>query len=235
MAQRLSTIKYYAHLLRKAEKYPMLGCKRLESVFYGSDRELLPLMFSFYAPKAARIVNVACNRRRAWKGNNLVVAHYDIDPSVLPDIVCSWDDLPDAAHSVDVLVYDPPHLPLAAASKKSKTQMVKAYGLARSVSGDNISSLHGGFLQEARRVLKFDGIVFAKIKDYIHNHRYQWCLIDFIQQAQLIGFTACDLIVKRDPCGGNLKSGRWVNSYHAKNCHCYWVVLRNSLRCETTR
>ena len=46
------------------------------------------------------------------------------------------------------------------------------HDLGKGVKADNVGDLHAPFLAEARRVLKPDGLVFAKIKDYVHNHRY---------------------------------------------------------------
>lgn len=209
----------------------------MESVFHGTDRQLLPELFGFYAPTATEVRDVTANTRKMWAGVSIPanVRWYDVDPAVGPDVVCPWDDLPDADASVDVLVYDPPHLPLAAASPASMPQMVGDYGLARSVKGNNIAAMHGPFLMEAKRVLRPDGLVFAKIKDYVHNHRYQWNLEEFKTACRESGMTPCDLIVKRDPCGGNLKSGRWERSHHARNTHCYWVIVRNSTKCEAKR
>ncbi len=208
----------------------------MESVFLGTDRELLPELFAFYAPEAKEVRDVTANTRKMWKGVSIAsspnVLYYDIDPTMNPDHVCDWSDLPDADGSVDVLVYDPPHLPLAAASPLSMDQMKDDYGLAKSVKADNIVSMHKPFLEEAKRVLKKDGLIFVKIKDYIHNHAYQWNLHEFNGVVREVGMTPCDLIIKRDPCGGNLKSGRWIKGHHARNTHCYWVVVRNSNRCE---
>ena len=209
----------------------------MESVFMGTDRQLLPELFGFYAPNAQEVRDVTANSRKMWKGVSLPFTPlwYDIDPVMRPDVVCSWDQLPDKDASVDVLVYDPPHLPLASASVMSMKQMVESYGLAHSVQGDNISAMHLSFLLEAKRVLKHDGLIFAKIKDYVHNHKYQWNMEEFNIAVRTSGMTPCDLIIKRDPCGGNLKSGRWEKAHHARNTHCYWIVVRNSSRCEKKR
>jgi hypothetical protein len=208
----------------------------MESVFMGRDPQLLPLLFDFYAPRAKEVRDVTANRRRMWKGVSISarVLYYDSDPGVGPDVTCRWDSLPDTDGSVDVLVYDPPHLPSASASPKSHRQMVADYGLAQAPDGDSIAGSHRGFLAEAVRVLTDDGLIFAKIKDHVHNHRYQWVLREFTLACEALGLTPCDLIIKRDPCGGNLKSGRWIRSHHARNVHCYWVVIRKG-RCEPKR
>jgi len=206
---------------------------RIESVWIGRDNPLLDAMIDFYYPASNRIVDVCCNSRKMWKGTKWgsKVTCYDINPEVKPDVVTNWSSLPDGDKTVDILCYDPPHLPIAAASEKSLNQYVTDYGLKETCEGDNVSSLHLPFLTEAKRVLVPDGLIFAKIKDYIHNHKYQWNLEYFNQEVRRAGLTPCDLIIKRDPCGGNLKSGRWKKAYHAKNTHCYWVVVRNG-KCE---
>ncbi len=210
--------------------------RRPSSVFMGRDYELLPLLFEFYAPLARVVRDVTANTRRMWKGVQLGdmvdVQWYDIDPTVTPDVVCSWNALPDYANSVDVLVFDPPHLPVAAASPKSLKGFVQRYGLKQSVQSDNIQGIFPAFLQEAQRVLKQDGLIFAKIKDYVHNHHYQWNLSKFITTIESIGYlTPCDLIIKKDPSAGNLQSGRWKHAFHARNAHCYWLVIRKG-KCE---
>lgn len=209
---------------------------RIESVWYGKDAPLLDAMLDFYAPTAKRIVDVCCNRRKMWKGTRWGdrVTGYDINPEVIPDVVTGWHDLPDSDGSVDVLCYDPPHLPAAASTQASLKQYVTDYGLEQTCGGDNVAALHLPFLAEAKRVLRPDGLIFAKIKDYIHNHKYQWNLEYFNQAVRAAGLTPCDLIIKRDPCGGNLKSGRWLKAHHAKNVHCYWAIVRNG-GCEPKR
>lgn len=210
------------------------GEHSLESVWIGKDNKLLDAMFEFYAPNAELIIDVACNARRMWKGSQWGerVIGYDRDPEMKPDVVAEWHSLPNKDQTVDILVYDPPHLPDAAASLMSLPSYEKYYGLGKGVKTDNIGEIHPPFLAEAKRVLRPDGLIFAKIKDYIHNHKYQWNLELFNAAVRLSGMIPCDLIIKRDPCGGNLKSGRWQRAHHAKNTHCFWVVVRNSVRCE---
>jgi len=206
---------------------------RIESVWIGKDNGLLDAMLDFYAPSASRIIDVCCNQRRMWRGSLWAnrVTYYDRDEAMQPDVVAVWDSLPDVDKTVDVIVYDPPHLPVAAASPKSLGHYDTDYGLRGSSKADNIEELHPPMLREAKRVLKPDGIILAKIKDYIHNHKYQWNLEYYNAAVRAAQMTPCDLIIKRDPCGGNLKSGRWKRAHHAKNVHCYWAVTRNG-RCE---
>ncbi len=202
--------------------------RRLESVWLGRDAELLDAMLDFYAPEAERVVDVCCNARRMWRGSRWAprVTYYDRDPACRPHLVADWARLPDGDATVDVLVYDPPHLP----NDGMRSDFVGDFGLASGPKGDNASSLYPPFLREAARVLAPDGVVLAKIKDYVHNHRRQWCLEDFNACARAAGLTPCDLVIKRRPAGA-MVSSRWKVRHHVPNVHCYWVVLRKGA-CE---
>lgn len=212
----------------------MSACPRPESVVMGRDPEVLSGLLVFYARSGAAVLDVTANRRRMWRGVawDGSVMYSDIDSEVGPDVVADFRALPFEDGSFDVIVFDPPHLPVAAASTASSPEYVAAFGLSRSAKADNVSALFLPFLREAQRVLRPDGLIFAKIKDFVHNHAYQWSLVDFVNAVRATdGLTACDLRIKRDPCGGNLKSGRWERSHHARNVHCWWVVVRKG-RCE---
>lgn len=210
---------------------------RPSSVMMARDPEVLQTMLDFYAWPTARVLDVTANRRRMWRGVKHVgeVLFADIDPEMKPDIVCDFRDITMQSASVDVVVFDPPHLPAAAGTAASDPQYVADYGLARAPKADNISEYFPPFLSEAERVLRSEGLIFVKIKDFVHNHKYQWMLAAFINAVERqSGLTACDLIVKRDPCGGNLKSGKWQRAHHARNAHCWWIVVRKG-RCESRR
>lgn len=206
---------------------------RIKSIINGRDPEVLHSMLNFYKRPEGKIVDLTCNRRRMWKGlDTQKITFCDIDPEVNPDIVCSYTQTPFADGEVAVIVMDPPHLPSAAGTDTSLNHFVSNYGLNKSVHGDNISSVFLPFLTEAKRILKPDGLIFVKLVDFVHNHRRQWTLVDFINDVRLVdGLTPCDLIVKCDPCAGNLKSGKWKKSHHARNAHCWWIVVRKG-KCE---
>lgn len=204
------------------------------SVIEGRDPAVRQSMLDFYVSPGAVVVDVTANHRRMWEGVTWTgpVTWCDVDPGVAPDVIADFRSLPFAAASVDVLVFDPPHLPAAGGSPAAMPQMKVDYGLTGAPKADNVASYFRPFLREALRVLRPDGVIFAKLKDYVHNHRYQWMLVEWVLAVRdTEGLTACDLIVKRDPCGGNLKSGRWVRAHHVRNAHCWWAVVRKG-RCE---
>jgi hypothetical protein len=217
---------------------------RSMSVVSAQDHEILTDMIEFYSNPQAIVLDVTANARKMWKGVKHALTEprrvffTDVDHAMSPDVACDFRALPFVGGMFDVVVWDPPHLPSAAASEHSGSgslgkKWIERYGLGRSLQGDNVSGFFVPFLHEALRVLAPEGLIFAKIKDFVHNHRYQWTLVDFIQAVRSVdGLTPCDLRINRHPSAGNLKSSKWEKAHHVRNAHCWWVVVRKG-RCES--
>lgn len=203
----------------------------LTSVWDGNDADLIEKMIVLYSKNQTVIVDVCCSGRVFWKGSSRKIIGVDINPAVKPDIVADFAHLPMLDDSsVDIVVFDPPHLPEQAASKNSSKLWETRYGITQRNKGDNVSPLFDQFFKEASRYIKPDGIVLAKIADLVHNHKYQWQHVDLILSGRSNGFTPCDLIVKTRKTG--LHSSKWVNQKHARKFHCYWIVFRKGDKCE---
>ena len=210
---------------------------RPSSVVIGRDRDVIPLLLSVHAVDDPRILDVTYNRGVMWKGTDYSPHRSDVSREMSPDAdtIADCRALPFAGGSFDVIAFDPPHLPNAAASANSSGIQRAQYGLTSDGDyrqGDNINPLFVDFLTEARRVLSPEGIVIAKLADLVHNHRYQWQHVAFINAAESLGMTVCDAIIKADPTAGNLKSSKWQRVNHFRRGHCYWLVVRPSRRCE---
>lgn len=206
--------------------------KPIPSVWTKSDAELLELMLDFYPRKRPRqILDATYNAGRFWKGSTRKVIGMDIDLKFNPDIVGDNRDMPFKDGSFDVVVYDPPHVPNQG---KDKTKdFGTRFGLViKSLRGQgyNLNHLYEPFATEAFRVLRQEGVLFCKIADYIHDHRYQWAHVEFLKAAVAAGFCPCDCIVKirKNP----IVDPRWKKAHHARRHHCYWLVFRKSDRCE---
>ena len=97
----------------------------------------------------------------------------------------------------DIVVYDPPHIPNQGKDRLKDFNIRFGLGLkSPKENGYNFTHLYPPFVQEAYRVLKPEGILFCKITDYIHNHRYQWAHVEVINAASEAGFKPCDCIIK---------------------------------------
>lgn len=213
--------------------------KRHETVLNGRDVDALDILISIHCnTENPKILDCTYNTGKMWKGSSYSPTKMDIDSSFDLDVVGDFTNMPFDDAQYDIIVFDPPHLPTNAASKNSSKIWENQYGITNKGTGregDNVSRMFLPFLKESKRVLKQDGIILAKIADLVHNHRYQWQQVDFINAVREVEMTPCDMLIKCDPCGGNLKSSKWKNVKHLKKSHCYWIVVRNSKRCEVKK
>ena len=204
----------------------------LPSVWEGEDSELLELMLNFYPREYPQsILDVTMNAGRFWRGSQRPIIGLDLNPRYRPTIVGDNLHLPFCNECCDVIVYDPPHIPNQ--GKDRSKDFNTRFGLVLKSSaenGYNFSHLYRPFVCEAYRVLKPEGILFCKITDYVHNHRFQWAHIELIQAAMSTGFQPCDCIVKVRK--GPIVDPKWKVMHHARRHHCYWLVFRKSEKCE---
>lgn len=207
----------------------------ISSVWEGNDRDLLEEMFRFYAAIPPEpILDATYNAGRFWKNSTRDVISMDIDAKYKPMIVGdnrTMDGVPSA--SFGVVVYDPPHVG-PQGRDKSKKRFDVDFGATMECGGEqdwNLSYLYPDFLKQAKRVLKPQGLLLAKITDMVNNHRSKWPHCDFMRMADDAGFTVCDLIVKIRK--GPMVSTKWKMAHHARKRHCFWIVCRNGDNCES--
>lgn len=204
----------------------------LASIWSGTDADLLERMLDFYPKKKPkRILDATVNTGRFWQGSDRTVIGMDINRKFRPMVVGDNRRMPFKDACFDVVVYDPPHVPNQGADEQKDFNT--RFGLvlkSPAENGYNFSHLYPPFVREAHRVLKEQGILFCKIADYVHGHRFQWAHLELVHAAVGVGFTACDCIVKVRK--GPIVDPRWKNAHHARRHHCYWLVFRKSDQCE---
>ena len=207
--------------------------KRPTTVLDGYDHEALLLLLAVHHPHARDILDVTYNKGVMWRKTGLTPTKMDIDPS-LPglDLVGDFRAIPVPDASYDVVVFDPPHLPGDIGGSSAFNGLYNTATFTEGREKDNVVGLFGPFLAEAKRVLRPGGVVLAKLADLVHNHRYQWQQVDFVNAVRAAGLTPCDMLIKRDPNAGKMNSSQWRTVKHLRKAHCYWIVVRHSKRCE---
>ena len=210
------------------------GYSPLSSVWQGSDGELLEAMFAFYATIPVEpILDATYNAGRFWRDSTRHVVSMDIDPQHKPMILADnrvMAGVPDKEFGA--VVFDPPHVGPQGRDKSIKRFDVD-FGATMECGKQHdwtLSYLYPPFLQQAKRVLKPDGLLFAKITDMVNSHKSRWAHCDFMRMAEEAGFTVCDLIIKIRK--GPMMSTKWKTAHHARKRHCFWIVCRNGNRCE---
>jgi SAM-dependent methyltransferase len=204
----------------------------LPSVWYGEDAALLERLLNFYPRERPKVIlDATVNGGRFWRDSKRAVVGIDIDPKHRPILVADNSSMPLRSDLVDVIVYDPPHIPNQ--GKDNQKDFNTRFGLvlkSPKEHGYNFSHTYPRFLREAYRVLKPEGVLFCKITDYVHDHRYQWAHIDLTLAAREIGFCPCDCIVKVR--NGPIIDPKWRTAHHTRRQHCYWLIFRKSNSCE---
>jgi SAM-dependent methyltransferase len=208
------------------------GYAPLPSIWEHEDSGLLERMLTFY-PRTTpeRILDATVNGGRFWNGSRRKVIGLDIEMQHHPTIVADNTRMPFRDASFDVVVYDPPHIPNQ--GKDQEKDFSVRFGLVQHSSKENqytFTHTYPPFVSEAHRVLRAEGILFSKITDYVHHHRYNWAHLDFIEAARRAGFKACDCVVKIRK--GPIIDPKWKTAHHSRRQHCYWLVFRKSNKCE---
>lgn len=139
---------------------PLLG-----SIWDGEDAELLERMLSFY-PRTppARILDATVNGGRFWRGTPRKIIGIDIVCDHHPTIVADNRRMPFKPRCIDVVVYDPPHIPNQ--GKDNHKDFNRRFGLVLKSSKENgytFSHTYPAFLKEAYRVLRTEGLLFCKL------------------------------------------------------------------------
>ena len=196
---------------------------KLTSVWPGDDCSLLREMMAIYPrtpPKV--IVDVTWGKGIMHRHADFSVIGFDMDPARAKDAVADFTALPLKAGSVDLLIFDPPHLVHTGSKGVIK-------GLYNQYERDDCPLLP--FFHEAKRVLVLEGVVFVKVCDFVTSARYNWRIIDTILAIRQAGLCPCDLIIKYRK-SGVIEHPAWKNQRHARKRHSYWIVVRNSNRCS---
>jgi hypothetical protein len=205
----------------------------ISSVWDGTDAELLESILGFYAViDPEPILDSTYNAGRFWKGSRRRVISMDIDARYQPEIVGDNRQMigvPSA--NFGSVVYDPPHVGPQGRDKSRKKFDVDFGATVECGKRQNwnLSYLYPPFLKQAKRVLKPEGLLLAKITDMVNNHRSKWAHCDFMRMAEEAGFAVCDLIVKIR--SGPMLSDKWKEAHHARKRHCFWIICRNSSNC----
>jgi hypothetical protein len=212
----------------------------------GKDPEVLEQLLELHAVPHPRILDTTYGLGVMWRGieDRWKPVRMDLDPERGLDFIGNFLDMGLAHYArrgnsgaptwfpelYDVVIWDPPHITDAG---KNST-MRSLYGLGSpGLRANNISHFYAPFLEQAKLVLKENGVILSKLADQVHSARHQWQQVDFINAVRIAGMTPCDMIVKADPRAGTLM-GNWRTVRHTRNAHCYWIVVRNGTRCQRT-
>ena len=180
------------------------------------DAPLVAGLIALHAPKAEVIVDTTYGGGRFWTRE---VIGIDRNPQRAHTLCADYTMLPFRDASVDVLAFDPPHIPDS--GKPRQKAMGEQYTI---VWGQHsIEQTMWGFVWEAVRVLKKNGIVIAKLSDQVERGKKRWQCRQFANMCEEAGLTVCDRCIKVRP---RPMCQPWTTQRHVWNRHSEFIVVR---------
>lgn len=178
------------------------------------------------------IVDVCHNTGKMWNGCKYKPnIKMDINIDFKPDVISDFRNIPLKNNSIDIIVFDPPYLPTDGDSENASKIYKERFGITGNNfqaqdyrTKNNISDCFIPFLKEAKRILKSNGIILAKLGDIIHSSIYQWHSVDFVNACKELNLNPDDLrIMYRTHV---MNSGAWKNINHLRKNHVYWFLVK---------
>jgi hypothetical protein len=92
---------------------PQIGAyEPLPSVWFHDDAELIERMLVFYPRTPPKLIlDATVNAGRFWRGSRREIIGLDIEAKRNPTIIGDNTRMPFASECMDVVVYDPSHIP----------------------------------------------------------------------------------------------------------------------------
>ncbi len=201
------------------------------SAHVGSNDAVFPHILELYVPAGSRIADVTYGRGIFWK--RVDKARYELLASDLKTGVdCRRLPYPDA--SVDAVVFDPPYMHTPGGTAHHGHQNYEAYYWNNGANGHGLKyheavlDLYFRAAEEARRVLRKDGVYIVKCQDEVCANRQRLTHVEIVNQLAEIGLEVEDLfvVVRKHRPGVS----RLLRQVHARKNHSYFLVFRSRRR-----
>ena len=132
-------------------------------------------------------------------------------------------NLPEASESVDVVVFDPPHMPYGGRLSPDTAGFRNRYGLhtgPRTLR--ELQELQAAGISEAVRVLRPKGRLLVKCCDYVDGGQFVTARHRLVAHALELGLAQVDELVHYSGTG----PGAWANQQHSRRAHSYLCIFR---------
>ena len=205
------------------------------SAHKGTNDEVFPEVLDLHVEPGSEIVDVTYGEGVFWRqvpSGEYELTATDIDPSRSPDSTDGVDcrDLPYDDASFDCVVLDPPYAEgfYETPDKPSendywiKDRYVGTTGEQSATYHDAVLEMYAAAGEEARRVLRDDGLLIAKMQDEVSRNEQRLTHVEVTNIYEEMGFHAKDLFVVVRPDTPTV--GRMYEQRRARKNHSYFLV-----------
>ena len=205
------------------------------SAHKGTNDEVFPEVLDLHVEPGSEIADVTYGEGVFWRqvpSGKYELTATDIDPTRSPDSTDGIDcrDLPYDDASFDCVVLDPPYAEgfYETPDKPSdndywiKDRYVGTTGEQSATYHDAVLEMYAAAGEEARRVLRDDGLLIAKMQDEVSRNEQRLTHIEVTNIYEEMGFHAKDLFVVVRPDTPTV--GRMYEQRRARKNHSYFLV-----------
>jgi len=228
---KVATPSKHATERKKARKSPkgVATNQLIHSCYQGNNDTVFASVLALYVAKLSRVADVTYGKGVFWK--NVPVDDYEL---LRTDLAVRTDcrDLPYKDASIDCVVFDPPYMHTAKTAHLGHQRFEENYRNNASGNGsakkyhDAVLELYFQAADEAKRVLRDEGIYIVKCADEVCSNEQRLTHVEIINELATKGFVAEDLFVlmRKNKPGVS----RAVKQVHARKNHSYFLVFRKS-------
>ena len=205
------------------------------SAHTGTNDDVFPEVLDLHVEPGSEIADITYGEGVFWRqvpSGEYQLTATDIDPSRSPDSTDGVDcrDLPYDDASFDCVVLDPPYAEgfYGSPDKPSdndywiKDRYVGETGDQSATYHDAVLEMYAAAGEEARRILRDDGLLIAKMQDEVSRNEQRLTHIEVTNVYEELGFHAKDLFVVVRP--DTPAVGRMYDQRRARKNHSYFLV-----------
>ena len=198
------------------------GVSNIYMAIVANNDTVIKNAVDLYIKEGVKIADVTYGKGVFWR---LVdISKYDFHPSdilTLPDSPCDFRNLPYENETFDLVVFDPPY-----AHNPGRMLVNNNYKNAETTKGfyhNDIIQLYYEGINEAKRILKYNGFLFVKCKDEIESSKQKMSHIEIHDYCTSNGFEVIDLFVVVQKVNPVVQFAQ----QHARKNHSYlWVFQK---------
>lgn len=196
------------------------------SAYVGTNDQVFPEILKLFVARGSVVADVTWGKGVFWK--KVPKSAYKLLATDLQDGIDARK-LPYADGEIDCVVFDPPYMHTPGGTAHVNHQNYEGYYRNNVASSSKkyheaVLDLYYTAADEAKRVLRPDGIYIVKCMDEVCANQQRLTHVELINELESKGFVAQDLfIVVRNHVPG---VSRVVKQVHARKNHSYFVVFR---------
>jgi hypothetical protein len=199
---------------------------------HGRNADMIAHVARLYIPDGATVIDTTWGHGGFWHRTD--TGRFRLIGSDLLDapgaaVRADFRQLPLRARSADVVVFDPPYVPVTSSMKRAihaTYRNEQAAGLGQLYR--DVVELYRLGMNEAWRVLRPGGSCWVKCQDMVNGKQQHWSVVQMHDLGVRLGYKPQDMFVLVNPQPPGARYAE--RQYHARRNHSYLWIFTKSRR-----